>query len=233
MIYAGVVAGGKGTRMGSVELPKQFLMLGDAPIIVHTLKRFIASDQIDAIILGLPEVWIEYAWDLFESYGISKKDLTIVAGGAERNETVMNICQFIKATKGIGKDDILITHDGVRPFVTEDVIKRNIVGLKTWDAVTTAIPAVDTILVSKERHKVDLVPSRDTQYMMQTPQSFKLKKLLDLYENTSEDERQGLTDTATIFTLKGKSVGLVLGESSNIKITTPYDLRVGTLLLQE
>ena len=96
MVYAGILAGGKGTRMGRTELPKQFLNIGNRPIIIHTIEQFLISNRVDKIIVATPENWRSYTEDVIEKYYPSNEKIVIVNGGSTRNETIMNICKFIK-----------------------------------------------------------------------------------------------------------------------------------------
>ena len=143
MNFGGILAGGKGTRMGKTDLPKQFLMLGEKPIIIHTIEQFLVSAQIDEVIVAVPENWISYTQDIVEKY--CKDDtIHIIKGGSSRNETIMNICNYIKENSN-DDENIVVTHDAVRPFVTQRIIKDNIEMCKKYGATDTVIPAVDTI----------------------------------------------------------------------------------------
>ena len=124
MIYAGILAGGKGTRMGKTDLPKQFLMLGEKPIIVHTIEQFMLSDKIEHVIVAVPSNWLSYMQDIKEKYFANIDYVHVVEGGTSRNETIMNVCKFIEENYGINDEDSLITHDAVRPFVTKRIIEK-------------------------------------------------------------------------------------------------------------
>ena len=126
-----------------------------------------------------------------------------------------------------------MTHDSVRPFVTHRIIEENIEKATEFDACDTVIPATDTIVRSDDNAIISEIPERSKMYQGQTPQSFKAKKLKELFEALSDEEKEILTDAAKIFVLKGQKVHLVEGEVSNIKITYPYDLRVAEALIKE
>lgn len=230
MNYVGVLAGGKGTRMGKTELPKQFLTLGSKPIIVHTLEQFLISEDIDKIIVAVPADWVTYTENIVSKYCNSDR-ISITRGGSSRNETIMNVCNFIKENNEIGDDDILITHDAVRPFITQRIIKENIEYIKQYDAIDTVIPAFDTIVEAKDNNIISNIPIRDYMYQGQTPQTFKIKELMETYDNLTENEKSILTDAAKIYVLKNKKVKLVMGESYNMKITTQYDLKLANLMI--
>lgn len=230
MNYAGILAGGKGTRMGKTDLPKQFLMLGEKPIIIHTIEQFIVADKIDHIVVAVPENWINYTQDIIEKY--CKDDrISVTKGGSNRNETIFNICNYINENFDITKDDIIVTHDAVRPFITQRIIKDNIEKCKEFGAVDTVIPATDTIVEAKDNTVISNIPVRDAMYQGQTPQSFNIVEFMEVSNKLTEEEKEILTDACKIYVLKDKKVGLVKGELYNMKITTMYDLKMANLML--
>lgn len=231
MIYAQILAGGKGTRMGHVPMPKQFLSLADKPILIHTIEKFVLERRFDAIIVVCPIDWLSHTNELIKKY-IHDKRVQVVVGGSDRNDTLMKGIDFIRDHYGIHEDDILITHDAVRPFVTERIINDNIAAVLTHDAVDTVIPATDTIIQSTTT-AVDAIPVRSTMYQGQTPQSFKISILVKAYDSLTAHQKASLTDACKIVLLAGYPVSRVRGEAFNIKITTPYDLRVATALIEE
>lgn len=232
MIYAEILAGGKGTRMGNTSKPKQFLMLGEKPILIHTISKFLENDKIFKILVCCPKEWIEYTKDLIEEY-FKDKDIEVVVGGSTRNQTIMNGCKFIEKKYGLSDEDIIITHDAVRPFLTDRIINDNINLLNSnIEAVDTVIPATDTIVESIDGKIISNIPNRAYMYQGQTPQSFKIKKLLNIYNLLTKDEKDILTDACKIFSIKGYKVGLVSGESYNIKITNKTDLQIANAILK-
>ncbi len=233
MIYAEILAGGKGTRMGNTDLPKQFLMLGDKPIIIHTIEQFMLVDEIDKIIVCCPKAWIAHMEDILKKYIPTSLEVKVVEGGSTRNETIMNGCKYIEKEFGLKNDDIIITHDAVRPFVSSKIIRENILAMKDADAVDTVIEAVDTIVESKDGMLLSNIPNRKMMYQGQTPQSFNIKKLMKLYEELTEKEKEILTDACKIFVLKGSKVKMVHGDEFNMKITKLHDLKVANAILLE
>ena len=133
---------------------------------------------------------------------------------------------------GLDDDTLLVTHDSVRPFLTHRIIEENIEYGQKYDAVDTVIPATDTIVASENGEIISDVPDRSKMYQGQTPQTFRAKKLKDLYYSLSDEEKGILTDASKIFVMKGEKVHLVQGEVFNIKITYPYDLRVAESLIR-
>ena len=234
MIYAGILAGGTGTRMGISNMPKQFLDLGNKPIIIHTIEKFLLEPEIEKIVVGVHEDWISHAEDLVEEYISTFKDrIIIVAGGSDRNTTIENIIKAIDDYKELTDEDIVITHDSVRPFITLRIIKDNIRLAKECDAVDTVVEAVDTIVESTNGEYITNIPNRAHYYQGQTPQSFRCKAFLSLYNSLTSEEKQILTDACKIFVIKGKEVALAKGEYSNLKITTVTDLKIAKSMLED
>lgn len=233
MNYVGILAGGKGTRMGKTDLPKQFLMLGTKPIIVHTIEQFALCEEVDQIVVAVPQAWLSYTEDIVKKYLSNMDNVHITAGGTDRNGSVMNVCAYIEQNYGITDEDILVTHDAVRPFVTDRIIKDNIKHTKEHDAVDTVIPATDTIVESKDGIVISDIPNRNYMYQGQTPQSFKIIKLLDVYSKLTDEEKEILTDACKIFTIKGLDVGVVSGEPYNMKITNQFDYKLARFMVEK
>jgi 2-C-methyl-D-erythritol 4-phosphate cytidylyltransferase len=231
MIYSAIVAGGKGSRMKS-DIPKQFLNVGGKPIIVRTIERFFECDRIDKIYVGVHGDWLEQLGEMCMEYGLGTQRVRLITGGSDRTETVFRIISAIIAENGITDDDIILTHDGVRPFVSDEIISRNILAMESCDGVTTALPSTDTLLHSADGRVVDSVPERIYLYRAQTPQTFRLKKLFDAYNSLSNEQKSRLTDTASVFAAAGLPVELTGGSDTNIKITTPFDMELATLILK-
>lgn len=233
MIYGAILAGGKGTRFGSPDLPKQFFMLGDKPIIIHTIEQFLLNGSIDHLLVGIPADWLSYTGDLIRKYlsADSVGRVQLVAGGATRNETIMNIIAQIEKNYGLSEEDAIITHDAVRPFVTQRIIDDNIEALKHHDAVDTAIPAYDTIIQVNDQKVIVDIPDRQYLQCGQTPQSFNIKRLVENYHSLTEDQKAILTDACKICALKNNDVFVVNGESFNIKITTVFDLKMANAIM--
>lgn len=231
MIYGEILAGGSGTRMGNTEMPKQFLMLGERPIIIHTIEQFLINQAFSKIVVCCPKEWVSYAEDLLDKYNIDKDKVEITAGGATRNESIMNGCKYIEEKYGLNDKDIVVTHDAVRPFVTQRILDDNIKLAKKYGAADTVIPATDTIVYSKDGKMITEIPDRKECYQGQTPQTFNIKKLMSLFDSLTKKEKEILTDGCKIFSIKGEDVALVDGEVYNIKLTTLYDLKIAQAIL--
>ena len=232
MIYGVILAGGVGRRMGN-DKPKQFLNVGNKPIIIHTIEKFIVYPKFDEVIVLCPEEWIAHTRSCIRKYIGENDRLTVIQGGATRNETIMNAIRYIEAQGKLDESTIIVTHDSVRPFVTHRILEDNVQAALTYGACDTVIPATDTIIESQDNTVISAIPDRSKMYQGQTPQSFGALKLKRLYESLTEEEKNILTDAAKIFVIKGEKVELVAGEVFNIKITYPYDLRVAESLIRD
>lgn len=231
MIFAAILAGGTGTRMGNTEKPKQFLNLGSKPIIIHTIEKFYINSMFEEIIVLTPKEWVNYTMDLIEKFLPDSDNLVVIEGGNLRNDTIMAAIDYIEDNYDLDDNDIILTHDSVRPFVTYRIIEDNIKVSMKYGACDTVIPATDTIVESKNSKTVSNIPRRNMMYQGQTPQSFRILKLKELYGKLTEEEKELLTDACKIFLLKNEKVALVKGDSTNIKITYAYDLKVANSIL--
>jgi 2-C-methyl-D-erythritol 4-phosphate cytidylyltransferase len=232
MIFGVVLAGGIGSRMGNVDKPKQYLQIGDKPIIVHTVEKFVACSEFEKVIVLCPNQWIEHTKNLLNKHIELTDRVVVIQGGAVRNETIMNAINYIEENYGLAEDTVIVTHDAVRPFVTYRIIEDNIKCALEYGACDTVIPATDTIVEAVDNESISQIPDRSKLYQGQTPQSFNAMKLKELYLSLTDEEKEILTDAAKIFVMKGETVRLVDGETFNIKITYPYDITVAESLLK-
>ncbi|MBQ6152819.1 MAG: 2-C-methyl-D-erythritol 4-phosphate cytidylyltransferase [Ruminococcus sp.] len=233
MIYAVILAGGTGSRMGVSDTPKQFLEIKGKPILNYTVEKFLLNAKFEKVIILTPENWISHTKRILRKHTGESDKIAVIAGGITRNETIMNAISYIEKTDGLDDDTIIVTHDSVRPFVTHRMIEDNIKAAEEFGACDTVIPASDTIVESTNGDAISSIPLRQHMYQGQTPQSFKAKALRDDYNSLSDEEKAILTDAAKILVMKGRTVKLVKGETYNIKITYPYDLRIARSLLED
>ena len=230
--FAAILAGGSGSRMGNSERPKQFLMLGDKPIFVHTVEKIMLSQEFDAVLLLCPNIWLQQTKDMITKYAADfAQDVIVIEGGNTRSDTVENAIAHINQNFDVNKDTLLLTHDAVRPFLSQRIIKDNIESAAKYGACDTVIAATDTIVESTNGNTISVIPQRCNYYQGQTPQTFKLKMLEDLSGKLSVAEKVQLTDACKIFTSQGEDVALVQGDPSNIKITIPQDMRIARALM--
>ena len=214
-----IVAGGKGLRMGS-ELPKQFLPIGGKPVLMRTLEAFHRFDEKMQIILVLPREQQDFWRELCEEHGFDIKHL-IADGGETRFHSVKNGLALIN---GIG--GMVGVHDGVRPFVSQEVIARCFREAAVRKAVIPVIDVVETVrhLTGSGSETVN----RNDYKLVQTPQVFDADLLRRAYE---QEFTPFFTDDASVVEAMGVPVHLVEGNRENIKITTPFDLKVASALL--
>ena len=217
-----VLSGGTGKRMNS-DIPKQYMMLKDKPVLAHSLLAFEKSPVDDVVIVcgaGDEEYIIK---EFVEKYGLTKVS-AVCAGGAERFNSVYNGLKACKDT------DYVLIHDGARPYVTDEIIKRNIVEVQKYKAVVTSVKATDTVKIADDDGFVVSTPERKSVYFMQTPQTFEYSLALDSYskliEELNKDVKVQATDDAQVVEMYSDTkVKLIEGDYSNIKITVPKDLQ--------
>lgn len=233
MTYGVILAGGIGSRMGG-DKPKQYLTVKGKPIIIYTIEKFLVVPEFEKVIVLCPKQWVEHTKNLIEKHIAPAKDrVAVIEGGSTRNETIMNAVKLIENDGNLNDDTIIVTHDSVRPFVTHRIIEENIKAAEEFGACDTVVPATDTIVEAIDNATISNIPDRSKMYQGQTPQSFKALKLKNMYESLTDEEKDILTDAAKIFVIKGEKVALVQGETFNMKITYPYDLRVAKSLLED
>ena len=230
MIYAAVLAGGSGLRMGG-ELPKQFLRVGGRPIIIRSIDAFYESGLTDEIYVAVSADYVDYTKNLIAEF-CPEVTAHVIIGGKNRNETLYNVLKKIEAD-GMADDDIILTHDAVRPFINTRIISDNIEAVKQYGACNTVVPAVDTMVHSADGSFIDGIPSRSELFHGQTPQSFNARELLSLYETMTEDEFEIYTDACSVFIKNNKKVRLVTGDRNNIKLTYPEDMEKAEIIIRE
>ncbi|MEE1056137.1 MAG: 2-C-methyl-D-erythritol 4-phosphate cytidylyltransferase [Acutalibacteraceae bacterium] len=230
MIYGAILAGGTGTRMHVSTMPKQFLPLRGKPIIIHTLEKLLACNKFHAVYLGIHPDWMSYMYDLLEKYDIDTTRVRLSPGGETRNDTIFRIIEEINRDYGQNDDDIIVTHDAVRPFVTLRIIEENIEAAEKYGACDTVVCATDTIVRSENGEEISEIPNREFMYQGQTPQSFKVKMLKELYAQLTPAEKETLTDACKICVIKNVPVKLIKGETLNMKITTVNDYEIAEVI---
>lgn len=211
-----IVAAGKGTRMGTKE-SKQYLLLQNKPIIVHTLELFERIEAVDSIVLVTGEDDIGRCEGYIAEYGISKVK-QVISGGKERQDSVYRGLLALS-----GAVEWVMVHDGVRPFAAKAHILACLSQAKESEAAVLAVPVKDTIKVVDPSGTIQATPERRSLWAIQTPQAFRLSLLLRGYEEAAKDGFIG-TDDAMLVERLGQPVQVVEADYYNIKITTPEDL---------
>ena len=218
--YIIIVAGGKGLRMGS-DIPKQFLPVGGKPVLMRTLERFREYSPTLQIILVLPKAQQEY-WEKL----CQKHNFTVAYQLADGGETRFHSVQHGLALIPDDAEGVVGVHDGVRPFPSIDVIRRCYETAREKKAVIPVIPVVETVRHLKGETS-ETVP-RDDYRLVQTPQCFDIQLLKAANRQPYND---GFTDDASVVEAYGFDITLVEGNRENIKITTPYDLKIAEVLI--
>jgi len=234
MIYGAILAGGVGKRIERFSIPKQFINIGGVPIIVVTLRQFLANERLDIIYVAVHHDWLSYAEKLFKD-SFSKEQLSkirVVAGGRERIDSFINIMNDVIAQTGINEQDILICHDSVRPFVSQQMINDCIDATIRYQLALTVIPVTDTIHTSQDNDMIDGTLDRSQLYNGQTPSGFNLKLLHDSISKFSDEEKKTVTGTTQLMLKLGYKIKKVVGHTSNFKITTDNDLDVADRIMR-
>lgn len=223
MVFGAILAGGVGSRMGE-DIPKQFLDIEDKPVIAYSLEKFLACRRMDQIFIGVSQEWIDYTRDLVKKFFPEHTHrVHTILGGSGRNDTLQNIIAAIDNVRNGSDEDIIVTHDAARPFVTLRMIEENIDAAIVCGAVNTVCPAIDTIVMSENGRTISDIPNKALMYYGHSPQSFQINLLKRLYSTLTQEEKNILTDACKICSLRGQEVALVKSEYTNLKITTPGD----------
>lgn len=222
MISAIVLAGGRGKRM-NYHKSKQFIEIKGKPVLVYTLEKFIYNKSIDEVILVLPEDEVDYCKkEVLQRYSL-KVD-RIVIGGKERQDSVFN------ALEAMEKADIVLIHDGARPFISEKIIEEGIKYANIYGAAAPGVTPKDTIKIKNEDNISVDTPDRNTLVAVQTPQCFKYDEIYQCHRKIKE-ENAIVTDDTSVVERYGHKVYLYEGDYTNIKITTPEDLILAERLI--
>jgi len=214
-----IVAGGNGSRMNN-DTPKQFLLLGNKPVLYHSIKAFLEAYDDMEIILVLPEQHIGKGQEIIDGYFDDSK-FKITAGGRTRFHSVQNGLSLVN------EEAIVFVHDGVRCLLTSELVKRCYEGALESGTAVPAVACKDSVrLLASNGNKI---LNRNRVMLIQTPQTFHSKILLPAYQIDYKDK---FTDEATVVEAFGLKINLIEGEVDNIKITTPTDLFIADLIQQ-
>ena len=217
MTAAIIVAAGKGIRMGH-RIPKQYLPVGNLPILSHTLCRFNTCDLITEIILVIPKTDFKYCLETILPQVNPTKTIHLTAGGEMRQQSVFN------GLKAVSNHQIVLIHDGVRPFVRTEQIETCIREAETSGACILGIQAFDTLKKTDESSNIIETISREFVWLAQTPQAFRYDLIYEAHEQAEKEGFIG-TDDASLVERLGVQVKIISGSRDNIKITTSEDLQ--------
>lgn len=221
-----VLAAGKGSRMNS-SVQKQFMELDGFPLLFYALRAFEQS-CVDEVILVAGENETEYCrTQIVEKYQFHKVSRT-VSGGSERYLSVYEGLRAVRDT------DIVLIHDGARPFVTDEIIERTVQAALTYGSGIAAVPAKDTVKLVDENRFAASTPPRDRVWMMQTPQAFVYQEIRAAYEKILAQQTPNVTDDAMVLELAlHKPVKIVEGSYYNLKVTTPEDMEIASVFCKK
>lgn len=220
-----VLAAGSGKRMNS-KVHKQYLIIQDRPVLYYSLKAF-EDSAVDEIVLVVGKGEEKFCRkEIVDKYGISKVK-AIVEGGKERYHSVF------EGLKQTSDADYVLIHDGARPFVNQDIVRRCMQEVQKYQACVVGMPVKDTIKIADEEGYAKQTPDRKNVWMIQTPQTFSYALIYEAYEEMLKTEDTAITDDAMVLErIKGKKSKLIEGSYRNIKITTPEDLLIANVYLQ-
>lgn len=224
MNIAVIFAGGSGERMHTRDVPKQFLLIHNKPVIIYTLEWFDKHPEIDAIVVACKEDTIDFFNSLIYKYRIEKVK-EVVPGGKTGQMSIYNgLCAAKKVANEAGeKNAIVLIHDGVRPMINTKIIADNIASVKkNGSAITTGL-VTETVLVIDDNGTIDYVPNREKSRVAKAPQSFWLNDILEAHQKAQHDGIYNCIDSCTMMKGYGRSLYLVDGPAENIKITTQSD----------
>ncbi|HLW29363.1 MAG TPA: 2-C-methyl-D-erythritol 4-phosphate cytidylyltransferase [Brumimicrobium sp.] len=214
-----ITAGGIGKRMGS-NIPKQFLLLNEKPLMMHTVERFYNYSSKFEILISLPHDYIEFWKDLCKQHSFTI-DHKVVEGGKERYHSIKNALQFASG-------DLIFVHDAVRPLVSKQTIKSAEDCAILNDSAIPVLPLKDSLRRGSKSNSLHV--DRSQYWTVQTPQVFKKELLLEAY---SVPYSNTITDDSSLVEKLGKRVFLSTGNEENIKITTPFDIEIAEFLLKK
>jgi 2-C-methyl-D-erythritol 4-phosphate cytidylyltransferase len=239
-VFAIIPAAGLGTRMAPVSsakdpkphLSKQFTELAGTPILIHTMRRLAAVDEVNEIWIALRENEIEGFRERLqkETDAVERKNIELVVGGEHRQQSVEHALNAITA----GRDDIVLVHDAVRPLVTSEIIHEVIAAARKYGAAIAGLPAVDTVKQVDRTAEGAIIKAtipRASIVLAQTPQGFRYELIKKVFDEASADGFTG-TDEASLAERAGHDVAVVMGSPKNLKITSPGDMELAEFYLK-
>ena len=221
MNIAVIFAGGVGKRMGSDQIPKQFLEAQGRPIIVHTLTHFQEHAAIDAIVVSCVAPWLDHMRELTARYALTKV-AAIVPGGETGQLSIYN--GLLAAEKlSCSPADLVLIHDGVRPLIDGELIGRSVAAAEKYGSAITCVPVIETIVRTEDREAIEQVYERAPMMVAKAPQTFRLGDILAAHRRALAEGITGAIDSCTLMASYGAKLHMIEGDFKNIKITTPID----------
>lgn len=222
MNVAVILAGGLGLRLATEPgLPKQFHILNGKPVLIHTLEVFEAHHEIDRICVVCLAEWEGFLSQCLVKSGI-KKVTDIVTGGKTRRHSILNALEMLR--QSCAARDVILIHDGVRPFVSADLVSRTIAATKRYGSVTAAFHNYEALLLSEDGKRAVGILPRNTIYDIQTPQGFFFELGLECYLEAEKEQIPDDVSGGDMFLALGRQVHMVSGSKANMKLTTRDDM---------
>ena len=234
MVFAAILAGGIGKRMERHSIPKQFISIGNTPIIIITIREFLKNDRFEKIYVAIHKDWQTYLDELI-SASFSTEEIeriSLVEGGKERIDSFTNVMDAVILNYGLNEEDILICHDSVRPFVSQQMINDCISATLEDDFALTVIPTTDTIHVAKDEKYIEGTLDRNYLFNGQNPSGFRIALLKNAIDCFTEQMKASVTGTTQLILKLGYKIRIVKGHTSNFKITTDNDLDVADRIIR-
>lgn len=222
MTTALIFAGGTGKRMNSRSKPKQFLEMHGKPIIIYTLEHFEYHEQVDNIVVVCLPEWIEELRGLLKRYGINKVSKIVLGGDTGHDSIYLGLAAMKENAK---EEDIVLIHDGVRPFINEELITQNINKVKESGNAITVEPARESVVRSLDGETIVDVPPRGEMYTAKAPQSFYFVDIMELYERAREEGLKTI-DSSHLCSIYHVPMHAIMSTKNNLKITEPADFYI-------
>ncbi len=234
MIYAAVLAGGIGKRIEHHTIPKQFISIGGIPIIILTVREFLKNTRFERILIAIHKDWRDYLEDLLKAYFTDDEisRIELVDGGKDRLDSFTNVMDAVIGKTVLRDEDILICHDAVRPFVTQQMINDCIDATLQDDFALTVVPTTDTVHIAHDERFIDGTLDRNGLYNGQNPSGFNISRLKNAVDSFSAETKASVTGTTQLILKLGYKIRIVKGHTSNFKITTDNDLDVADRIVR-
>lgn len=226
-----ILAGGVGSRMESYNIPKQFIKINNREIILYTLDKFISNSLIDFVVIPCHNEWHDFLQKIINKENYNKK-IHLCNGGKSRNDSILNSLIYLNNNSLVKSNDVILTHDSVRMFVSDQIINDNIVESEKGFIVDTCVNACDTIVNSIDSDYINFIPERSEYFLGQTPQSGFFGILWNIYNNQKKHKYFDNTDMCRLAIEDSVKVKIVKGSKNNFKITNDFDLLIANELIK-
>ncbi len=231
MIFAGILAGGSGSRMETATMPKQFIRVCEVPIFIRTIRTFLSVAEIDKVIVSTNPDWEQMYVDLMDEFEIDKDRVILVKGGETRFLSLVNVTAKAHELDPSG-EAVIITHDCARMFVSKRIIEDNLRLIHDYDMVTTSLPVIDTILQSDDGKSSSVVPDRSKLWADQGPQTYGVARFMRYVAMIPEADIPHYIEAGKVYLSHNRKIGIVKGERFNFKVTNDIDLQYAEFLLK-